>query len=132
MGSNLEIVKAVLDGIHSNRNIKFFSKYFSPTFIYDCPFSGQMNFDDYCKQIVFITAMSEVKTINIKYVGCCFEVSTDFVLLDSKRRKKYELKFKFDYFITDGIISKKIGHCNPTPEQREFIATTAYHLPVAK
>lgn len=132
MNSDLEIIKAVIEEIHSNRNIKFFSKHFSPDFVYDCPFSGQMNFDDYCKQIVFITAMSEVKTTNVKYVGCCYEVTTDFILLDTSRNKKFDLKFKFDYFITDGIITKKIGHCNPTAEQREFIATTTYHLQATK
>lgn len=132
MDSNLEILKAVLDRTHTNRNTKFFSKYFSPDFLYDCPFCGQMNFEDYCKQIIFITAMSEAKAIEFKCMGDYYEVSTEFILLDSKHGKKYEMKFRFDYFMTDGIITKKTVHCNATAEQREFITRSAYHLPVIK
>lgn len=132
MDAGLEIIKAILDGAHSNRTTKFFSKYYSPDFIYDCPFCGQMNFEDYCKQITFITAMSEIKSIDVKDIGCCYQVSTDFILIDSEHGKKHELKFKFDYFMTEGIITKKTGHCNPTDEQREFIIRNTFHLPVIK
>lgn len=132
MESDLDVLRAVMDKSQTNKNIKLLSKYFSPNFIYDCPFCGQMNFDDYCKQIIFITATAEVKLIDIKDVECCYEVYTELVLIDNKRAKKHNMKFRFDYFMTNGLIIRKIGHCNPTAEQKEFIIGNVYHVPVTK